>query len=229
VAAQKTSLLREVGAGVQYAFGHPLIRVAMAVTVLANFALSGALNVAIVVLINQMAHNALALGLVFGAAGVGGVLGGLSAGLLGRLPRRGVIALCLWIIMAALLALMPLVAGLAGQRPIDFDLLSALPLGAIDTTTRLLAIAGLLGVIGFVLAIGDTMFLTIFQQRIAPEYLARVFSVQFVAGGITQPLSLVVAGIVAATYGVEAAFLASGAFLLVAIVVGLSSRELRRV
>jgi hypothetical protein len=73
------------------------------------------------------------------------------------------------------------------------------------------------------------MFLTIFQQRIAPEYLARVFSVVFVAGGISQPLSLVVAGVVAAAYGVEAAFLASGAILLVAIVIGLSSRELRRV
>jgi hypothetical protein len=38
-----------------------------------------------------------------------------------------------------------------------------------------------------------------------------------------------VAGVVAAVYGVEAAFLASGVILLVAIVVGLSSRELRRV
>jgi hypothetical protein len=73
------------------------------------------------------------------------------------------------------------------------------------------------------------MFLTIFQQRIAPEYLARVFSVEFVAGGITQPLSLVAAGIITAAYGVETAFLASGAILLIAIVVGLSSRELRRV
>jgi hypothetical protein len=55
----------------------------------------------------------------------------------------------------------------------------------------------------------------------------------FVAGGISQPLSLVVAGVVAgavaAVYSVEAAFLASGAILLVAIVIGLSSRELRRV
>jgi hypothetical protein len=60
--------------------------------------------------------------------------------------------------------------------------------------------------------------------------------------GIAQPLSLVVAGVVTATYGVvtatygvvtatygvEAAFLASGAILLMAIIVGLSSRELRR-
>ncbi len=228
-AKQKTGLLREVGAGVKYTFAHPLIRIGLAVTVVANFALNGALSVAIVVLINQMTNNALALGLVFGAAGVGGVLGGLSAGLLGRLPRRGVVALSMWIIIAALLALMPLVSGLAGQWPINFDLLTLLPLGTLDTTTRLVAIGVLLGVIGFVLAIVDTMFLTIFQQRIAPEYLARVFSVVFVAGGIAQPLSLVVAGVVTATYGIEAAFLASGAILLVAIVVGLSSRELRRV
>jgi hypothetical protein len=49
------------------------------------------------------------------------------------------------------------------------------------------------------------------------------------AGGIAQPLSLVVAGVVTVTCGVEAAFLASGAMLLVTIVVGLSSHELRRV
>jgi MFS family permease len=226
---QKTGLLREVGAGVKYTFAHPLIRVALPVTVLANFAINGALSVAIVVLINQMTNNALALGLVFGAAGVGGVLGGLSAGLLGRLPRRGVVALSMWIVLAALLAFMPLVSGLVGQWPVDFDLLTALPLGTLDTTTRLVTIGVLLGVIGFVLAIVDTMFLTIFQQRIAPEYLARVFSVLFVAGGIAQPLALVVAGLVTATYGVEAAFLAAGAILLIAIVVGLSSRELRRV
>jgi MFS family permease len=228
-AKRDTGLLGAVGAGVKYAFGHPLIRVGMAVTVLANFALSGALTVAIVVLINQMTHNALALGLVFGAAGVGGVLGGLSAGLLGRLPRRGVVALSLWIVMATLLTLIPFVAGLVNQWPLDVDVLSLLPLGTADVTTRVLVIAALLGLIGFVLAIGDTMFLTIFQQRSAPEYLARVFSVQFVAGGITQPLSLVAAGIITAAYGVETAFLASGAILLIAIVVGLSSRELRRV
>jgi MFS family permease len=228
-ARQKTGLLREVGAGVKYTFAHPLVRVALPVTVLGNFAINGALSVAIVVLVNQMTNNALALGLVFGAAGVGGVLGGLSAGLLGRLPRRGVVALSMWIIMAALLAFMPLVSGLVGQWPVDFDLLTVLPLGTLDTTTRLVAIGVLLGVIGFVLAIVDTMFLTIFQQRIAPEYLARVFSVLFVAGGTAQPLALVVAGLITATYGVEAAFLASGAILLVAIVVGLSSRELRRV
>ena len=225
-AQQKTGLLREVGAGVKYTFAHPLVRVALPVTVLGNFALNGALSVAIVVLINQMTNNALALGLVFGAAGVGGVLGGLSAGLLGRLPRRGVIALSLWIIMAAMLAFMPLVSGLAGQRPVDFDLLSALPLGTLDTTTRLVAIGVLLGVIGFVLAIVDTMFLTIFQKRIAPEYLARVFSVLFVAGGIR---SAALAGRRWRRRGdlwrVEAAFLASGAILLVAIVVGLSSRD----
>ena len=90
-------------------------------------------------------------------------------------------------------------------------------------------VAALLGIVGFILSIGDTMFLTIMQQRIAPEYMARVFSVQFVAGGITQPLSLIAAGYLVATYGVGITFLAAGAIFLLAIVIGLSSRELRRV
>ncbi len=47
--------------------------------------------------------------------------------------------------------------------------------------------------------------------------------------GITQPLSLVATGYLAATYGVGIAFVAAGVVFLLAVGIGFSSRELRRV
>jgi hypothetical protein len=235
----QTNMLRDIGAGIGYAFRHPLLRTTMAVTVFGNFALSGALGVALVVLVNQLTHSAVSLGLVTAAVGVGGILGGLGAGLLGRLRRRGVVAMILWTLLVPTMALVPVAAGSAAQLPFTLDL-SALHgtapfdalttyLATLDVNGRVGLIAALLGFVGFILAIGDTMFLTIMQQRIAPEYMARVFSVQFVAGGITQPLSLVAGGYVAATYGAGVAFLGAGAIFLLGVMVGFASRELRRV
>jgi len=232
VSGQKSGMLAEIGAGIGYAFRQPLLRTAMSVTVLGNFSLSGAFNVALIVLINQLTHSALALGLVTAAVGVGGILGGLGAAILGRLRRRGIVALVLWAFMALAIAAVPIAAGQAVALPFGLDLSTLSAQLGIDTLGpdgRIGLIAALLGIVGFILSIGDTMFLTIMQQRIAPEYMARDFSVQFVAGGITQPLSLVAAGYLAASYGAGITFLAAGVVFLLAIVIGFSSRELRRV
>ncbi len=226
---QKPSMFADIGAGIGYAFRHPLLRTTMVVTVLGNFAFSGAFNVALIVLINQLTHNALTLGLVFAALGVGGILGGLGAGLLGRLRRRGRVALIFWVFMALAIAAIPFAGGPAAQLPFGLDatLRDIQPLQGLSADARVGLIAALLALVGFILSIGDTMFLTIMQQRIAPEYLARVFSVQFVAGGIAQPLSLVLAGYVVVSFGPGAAFLAAGALFLVAIGIGLTSPALR--
>jgi hypothetical protein len=62
-------------------------------------------------------------------------------------------------------------------------------------------IAAAMAIAGFVIALGDTMLVTIMQQRIAPEYLARVSSIQIFAGSLMQPLALVGAGVLVATAG----------------------------
>jgi hypothetical protein len=232
---KKSGIFGEIGAGIGYAFRQPLLRTAMSVTVLGNFALTGAFNVALIVLINQLAHNALTLGLVTAAFGVGGILGGLGAAFLGRLRRRGIVALILWTFMSLVIAAVPIAAGQAIQLPFGLDpsavnsLSAQLGIDTLGPDDHVWLIAALLGIVGFIVSIGDTMFLTIAQQIIAPEYLARVFSVQFVAGGITQPLSLLAAGYLVVTYGAGFTFQAAGATFLLAIVIGLSSRELRRV
>jgi hypothetical protein len=57
----------------------------------------------------------------------------------------------------------------------------------------------------------------------------QVASISKTAGGITQPLSLLLVGYGVVVYGAGAAFLAAGILFLVAILSGLSSRALREV
>lgn len=216
----RKSLFGEIRTGLAYTFGHPLIRSTMMVTVLGNLGFAGTLGVALIVLSRNLSPSAVTLGILLAAAGVGGVVGGLAAGLLGRLRRRGVAGLLLFGVSGILMAFVPVAAGPAGRLPVEL---------ALSTNAHIALVAGLLGVVGLILALGDTMFITVMQQRIAPEYMARVFSAQFVAGGISQPLSLVGAGYLAAVYGPGVAFLAGAGVLLLGIVLGLLSRELREI
>jgi predicted MFS family arabinose efflux permease len=218
--AKGQHLLADIGAGLRYAFKTPLVRATMAVTVLANLGFTGTFGVALIVLSRNLSPNPVTLGLLLAAVGVGGILGGLGASLLSRQRRRALTIIALWVLGGLLTMALPLVAGPASRLPFALDL-------GLGVDARIGAIAGMLGLIGLILALGDTIVLTIMQQRLAPEYLARVFSVQFLAGGIGQPLSLVAAGALVAAYGPGVVFLAGGALVLLAIALGATSRELR--
>ena len=222
----RKGLLREIGSGARYAFGHPLIRSTMLVTIFGNFGFAAAFNVGVIVLAHAISPSPVTLGVLVAALGVGGIVGGLFSGLLGKLPHRGVVALVLFLLSAVLVALIPYVAGSAGNIPTVSELLPALDL---PQETRIAVIAGLLGLTGLILALGDTMFVTVMQQRIAPDYLARVFSMQALAGGLMQPLSLVLAGALAALYGPGVVFAMGAVVLALGVLLGFGSRELRRI
>lgn len=223
-AASRQGLLREIGAGLRYTFGHPLVRATMAVTVLANLGISGTLSVALIVLSHNLSPSPVTLGILLAAAGVGGIIGGLSAGLLARLRRRGIVTLSLYLIAGVAIAAIAIAAGPASQFPFPIPVALAL-----TTEWRVGVIAGLLGLMGLIVAMGDTMILTVMQQRIAAEYMARVFSAQFLASSIAQPFSLIAAGFIAAVYGPGIVFIAGAAIMLLGIGLGLGSRALRKV
>jgi len=224
---KRTSIVGEIGAGFRYAFGNPLLRTAMTMTILGNFAFSGLANVALIVLAHALSPNPLTLGYILAAIGVGGVIGGLSATVLGRAKRRGPILMVLWVVISGLMVAATLVAGPAGR--VQLGPLGVVQFTALPVDWRAPAVAIAMGLLALLLALTDTTFLTIMQQTIAPEYLARVFSIQFTAGGITQPLSLLLAGVLAATVGPGVVFVGSAVILLLAVVVGMSSRALRAV
>jgi MFS transporter, DHA3 family, macrolide efflux protein len=216
----KGGMLGDIAAGWRYALGTPLLRSTMAVTLFGNFAFAGTMNVALIVLARNLSPNPVTLGILLALVGFGGILGGLSATVLARVRRRGMVAFAIWTVIAALIVAIPFAAGPAGHLPVSLPLPEHL---------RVPAVAVLMGLIGLLLALTDTMFLTIMQQRIAPDYLARVFSIQFLAGGILQPLSMVVAGWATASFGPGVAFLGGGVVFVIAILIGLGSRELRSI
>ncbi len=215
---RRAGILREIGAGLRYALATPLIRSTMLVTVFGNFGFAGAMNVALFVLARNLSHSPVPLGLMLAALGVGGILGGLGASALGRLPGRGKITLALFALDALLLAAVPVVAGPAGKLPVAISL---------SPVSQVAAVAGVMAGVGLLLALGDTMVLTIMQQRIAPEYLGRVFSIQFLAGGISQPVSMLVAGALAVAFGPGVVFLLGAGMLALGIIAGALSKEIR--
>jgi hypothetical protein len=235
-----------IAAGVAYTFRQPLLRAIMTVATLGNLAYTGAFGVALIVLSRALDPNAVTLGLLLGASGVGGGLGGLWAGAVGRRRRRGLIVLTLWLVMAALLTLVPLLGGAAAQLPFPVDLsvanLGSVTIGGVsigpialgdwardlDVTGRLVAIALTLGIVSAIIALGETVFITIVQQRTAPALMARVFSVQFVAAGVTQPLSLALAGLIVPIYGAGVVLLGAAALFGCAALIGLGSSAMRR-
>jgi hypothetical protein len=101
-------------------------------------------------------------------------------------------------------------------------------LATLSPTERLESIAALIAAISAVIAVGETVLITILQQRAPAELLARVFSVQFMAAGLTQPLSLIGAGLLAATFGPGVAFIGAAALFFIAAVIGLATPAVRR-
>jgi MFS family permease len=243
---RRSGVLSEIRAGVAYTFGQPLMRTAIVASTLGNLAYTGTFGVALILLSRTLDSNAVTLGLLLGACGVGGILGGLMAGLVGRSRHRGGLALLLWLFMPVALALVPIYAGTAAALPFSLDLsainfgdvtLGDIHLGVLDFGSqiasltdpeRLLAIAILLGLTSGIIALGETIFITILQQRIPPELMARVFSVQLMSAGIAQPLSLIAVGFLSAAFGAGIAFFAAAALFFIAAIIGLSSRTLRR-
>ncbi|MFJ4861987.1 MFS transporter [Streptomyces sp. NPDC088748] len=79
-AAAGGSLRKEIGEGVRFVFGHPLLRVIALTTGLANFSTAVLMATQTVHLVRVVGLEAGGLGLVLSASAVGGLLGALCAG-----------------------------------------------------------------------------------------------------------------------------------------------------
>jgi MFS family permease len=218
-AKQRGGLLGEMRDGLRYALSQPLLRATMSVTVIGNLALSGVFAVALIVLSQRLDPSPVTLGLLTAGFGIGGIIGGISAGFVARLPRRATIALVTWAAMGVVLAAVPIVAGPAGGLPWQ-------PI-TLDHQQRLYAVGGLLALAGLIMGLGDTVIIAVMQQKIPAEYMGRVFSLQLTAGSIAQPLSILVAGALAAVAGPGVVFVGGGVLIALAIAGAATSRELR--
>jgi MFS family permease len=213
-------LMLEIGEGLSYAARTPFLRALMIVTIFGNLSLTGIVGVGLIVLAHNLSSSPVILGILLAAIGIGGIIGGLLAGPVSKLKHRGRIILIGWIINAFLLAIIPFFAGQASGLPGALTF----PLG-----WQVSIIAVMLFLTGLVLSLGDTLIMTLFQQSITPAFLSRVTSVQFLMGGIAQPISLAFAGLIAAMFGCGVIFLIGGLLALGVVIVGFNAPSIRDV
>ncbi|WP_423832588.1 MFS transporter [Streptomyces manipurensis] len=174
------SLRKEIGEGVRFILGHPLLRVIALTTGLANFFTAVLMATQTVHLVRVVGLEAGGLGLVLSASAVGGLLGALCSGrIAARLGQARVILLSL------------LVTG-------PFALLW--PLSGHGVTGAVLFAAGS-GVVSFGAVVYNVAQVSFRQGMCPPRLLGRMnATLRFLMWG-TLPLGALLGGALAQSYG----------------------------
>lgn len=182
-----------------------LFQVVLLIVAITSLTFDGMMEVAV----PALAHGPLdagvnGYGLMLAAFGGGALIGALIAGSVGRIPRRGLVALGLLFLEAIAVAAVPFSGGL---------------IGAILT----LLVAGLTnGLLG-------TLFITMVQQLLPRHLLGRIMSALILATFGLYPLSVALAGTVAARWNAAVLFPFCGIAMLAAAALGMLQSEVREV
>jgi MFS family permease len=208
---RKTAMWREIGAGLRFVFGHPLLRITLLITGICNF-FSGNLNAQVVLYATR--------DLQIGPLGIGGIfvlssiLGGLAATLAGWIGQR------LGLGRVVVLALLLLCVGTM-----------SLPLAS-GTPELVIAIVGAGATLN---AISDGLYnvsIVSLRQLVTPtDLLARTAAAGRVVISVAQPLGALGGGFLAVTIGLRYALLITACGYFLAFLVAFVSplRRLRNV
>ncbi len=188
-------------AGACYAWSDPLIRALLFVVAALNVAMSGPLLVGGVTLATERYGGPGAFGILMAIFGGGSLIGGVAAGALSRIRRRGVALLLVTATLGIGMALLGLAPSLTAAAPI------AVVMGAG---------AGYLGVV----------LIAWLQERIAPELRGRVMSLVVFAAVALDPLSFALTGYLIES-GIAGVFFGAGALLGLTALLGAASRTVR--
>ena len=178
------SAFAHVREGMAFAARNRWFWVTLIAAALANFAAFSPLALLIPLLVRVTLHgSASALGLVFAAGGLGGVVGSMLLARLGS-PRRQVAAMCLaWGFSGVA------IAGIAGAA-------NPVMAGVFE-----FAVIGLL-------VYGNTLWYPLLQRLVPPGLLGQVSSIDAMVSLALSPLGLLAAGVVSAAIGVRATLFA---------------------
>ena len=189
------SLRREIGEGLRFVLGHPILRAIAGTTSTANLFGSMGVAVVIVFLVRTIHLRSGAIGLLFAAGALGGVVGALSASAAAR--RFGGARAAIWAIVAggvgALLIPLTQRGALVALFPVGFFLSS---LGAVMYNINQVS----------------------FRQRLCPtKMLGRMnATMRFIVWGV-MPLGGLVGGALGAAFGTRATLWVSGGGELLAV------------
>jgi MFS family permease len=179
-----------------------LIQISLVVSVAANFCFGGLMEVALPTLVHgPMNGGANGYGVILAAFGAGALAGGLIAGMLGKLKRKGLVAIVAALVMAISMAL--------------------IPYGGVFTAAAWMLIAGVSN------SITNVILMTVIQVIIPRHLMGRIMGILLFASFGTYPISVALGGVLTNRLGPVILFPFSGLILGLTILFGISQRELR--
>lgn len=180
-----------------------LLQTGLAVSIVGNLAFGALTEVALPDLAHGPLHaGATGFGIMVSAFGAGSLVGSLLGATMGKLPRRGLIALLLGLVQALFLAVIPFTGGLPG---------AAISIAAWGVAN----------------AVSNVLLITLIQQRLPRALLGRIMGAFMFANFGLYPISVAVGGVVVDRLGPAIIFPITGGMLFLAILYGLFQPELR--
>jgi DHA3 family macrolide efflux protein-like MFS transporter len=195
----KSTIWSDFKAGFSYLVGWPGLLIICLMTVGINFTIIPAFSLLPLMVKDYFGGDALQLGWVESAMGIGVIAGGALLGAWGGFKRK---------ILTSMLGLMAMGAG-------------TLILALAPASTISLAIFGSL-IVGLANPLTMGPFFAVLQATVEPDMQARVFSLLWSIGSGIAPIGLLIAGPVADKAGIQSWFLLGGLLCVLMALAGLS-------
>ena len=193
----KPSIWQDLSEGLRYVRSWPGLLIILLMATVINLVLSPAFSLLPILVTDHFGGDALQLGWLESAFGIGVVLGGLALSVWGGFRRRIVTSLM----------------GVVGVG------LGVTLLGLTPATALALAVGAIL-VVGLMMPLANGPLHAVVQAAVIPEMQGRVFALMGSLSGAMSPLGLAIAGPVADAMGVRTWFLVGGG---VTVIMGLAS------
>ncbi len=195
----KATVWQDFKAGLRYVLGWPGLLIVSLMTVGINFTIIPAFSLLPLLVKDYFGGDAIQLGWVESAMGIGMIVGGALLGLWGGFERK---------ILTSMIGLMGMGAG-------------TLILALAPSSALLLGVGGAL-LVGLMSPITMGPFFAVIQSTVEPDMQARIFSLLSSVGTGMTPIGLMIAGPVADRVGIQAWFLLGGSLCVLMGVAGLS-------
>ncbi|MHB0877587.1 MAG: MFS transporter [Anaerolineae bacterium] len=198
-AAGQSSFRREVAAGLHYVWRWRGLTLLLASATLLNFAVVPAFSLLPLLVNKGFGGDALALGTVNSAWGVGMLVGGVLLSAWGGFKRK----------------IFTTLTGVVGMG------LGMLVVGLAPATALWAVVVGM-AFCGFMQPLANGPIMALIQATVAPEMQGRVFTLVSSASAAMSPLSLAVAGPVADAIGVQSWYVIGGVATIAIALVGVT-------
>lgn len=195
--AGPTSVAQDMKAGLRYLLGWPGLLIVCAMAAVINFIVNPAFALLPILVTRHFGGQALELGWINSAYGVGVIAGGLALSVWGGFKRRIVTSMF----------------GLA------FMGVGTIVIGAAPANAFLIAIAGM-ALAGIMNPITNGPLFAVLQSTVAPDMQGRVMSLLNAFATAMSPLSLLVAGPLSDAVGVQVWYIVGGISCILLAAVG---------